>query len=252
MRALGVRLLIVAAAGFLLPAQASAQSANDLVAKNLAARGGAEKLAAIHSLRLNGKLTFGGTFELTYTEVRARKNAAVRYDSSIQGLTLVQAYDGRVGWRVNPFEGRRDAERMSADQTGALADDGTIDGVLLTAKEKGYQVTYVGREDFDGTDAYKLRVSLPNGAEYMYYLDPDTYLEIKVVQTRLLRGARQVTVTELGDYELVNGVYFPFSIETGGLDSDPSQRQKITIDNAQANVAVSAAIFAMPAAPGSK
>lgn len=252
MRALVTRLLIVAAAGLFLPAQAAAQSANDLVAKNLAARGGAEKLAAIHSLRFNGKLNFGGTFELAYQEVRVRKNAAVRYDSSIQSLTLVQAYDGRVGWRIDPFEGRRDAERMSADQTSALADNGTIDGVLLGARAKGEAITYLGREDFDGTDAYKLRVSLRSGAEYLDYLDPDTYLEIKIVETRLLRGARQVSVTELGDYELVNGVYFPFEIETGGLGSDPSQRQKITIERAQANVTVGEATFAMPAAPSSK
>jgi len=252
MRALVTRLLIVTAASFLLATPAFAQSANDLLTKNLAARGGAEKLAAIHSLRLNGKLVFGGNFELAYEEVRVRKNDAVRINASIQGLTLVQAYDGKVGWRINPFEGRRDAERMSADETSALADDGSIEGVLLGAQAKGAPITYIGREDFDGTDAYKLRVSLPNGSEYMYYLDPDTYLEIKVVETRLLRGARQVTVSELGDYELVDGVYFPFEIESGPPGSDPSQRQKTTIESAQANPVVSAATFAMPAAPGAK
>jgi len=231
---------------------ASAQSAGDLVAKNLSARGGAEKLAAIESIRFTGKLTFPGDFQLAYQEVRVRKNGAVRYDSTIQGLTLVQAYDGKVGWKINPFQGRRDAERMSADEAGALADDGLIDGALLAAKSGGRSVTYLGREDFDGTDAYKLRVTEPGGAEYVYYLDPDTYLEIKVVETRILRGVRQVTASELGDYELVNGVYFPFEIATGDPSAPPSQRQKLTIESAAANEATSASLFAFPAAQGSK
>jgi hypothetical protein len=88
--------------------------------------------------------------------------------------------------------------------------------------------------------------------EYLVYLDPDTYLEIKVVETREIRGARQVTLTELGDYEQVDGVYFPFAIESGAIDSASSDRSKLTIDHAQANVVASDALFAMPIVKGSK
>jgi len=232
-------------------APARAQSAADLVAHNLAARGG-DKLAAISSVEFTGKALIGGNFELTYKELRARKNGAARFEESIQGLTLVQGYDGTIGWRVNPFEGRRDAERMSQDDARAMADTATIDGQLLAAKARGSTVTYLGREDFEGTDAYKLRVVDPNGVQYLYYLDPETYLEIKIVETRKLRGAPQVTVTELGDYELVNGAYFPFAIETGPPEAGVGGRQQITIENARANVAVTDAMFAMPTAPAAK
>ncbi len=234
------------------PQAARADAAGDLISKNLAARGGAEKLAAISSIEFSGKLVVPGDFELAYKETRARKNDAARSDSTIQGLTLVQGFDGKVGWRINPFEGRRDAERMSADDTRAFADDETIDGPLLSAKARGATIAYLGREDFEGTDTYKLRVTEPSGVEYMYFLDPDTYLEIKVVETRELRGARQVTLTELGDYELVNGVYFPFAVEQGTIDSTSSGRNRIEIDSARANVPVSDATFAIPAAPSTK
>ncbi|HEY4441944.1 MAG TPA: hypothetical protein VGN14_15910 [Candidatus Elarobacter sp.] len=233
----------------LIPVAARADDASDLVAKNLAARGGADKLAAITSLQFTGKLIVPGNYELSYKETRSRKHGATLIQSTIQGLTLVQGYDGNVGWRINPFEGRRDAERMSADETGALADDATIDGALLSAKAQGSAVSYLGREDFEGTNAYKLRVVLPSGAQYMYYLDPDTYLEIKVVETRLIRGARQVTQTSFGDYERVGGVYFPFDIESGPPDSVPAQHQKVIISAAKANVDAPDAMFAMPPAP---
>ena len=238
---------------FVLGSQAArADTGSDLVAKNLAARGGAEKLAAISSIQFTGRLVVPGDYELTYKETRLRKGGEARIDSSIQGLTLVQGYDGKVGWRINPFEGRRDAERMSEDETRAFADDATIDGPLLSAKARGATVTYLGREDFDGTNTYKLRVVDPTGVQYMYFLDPDTYLEINVVETRKLRGARKVTQIELGDFELVNGVYFPFELEMGPLDSPADQHQKILIESAHVNVPLSEGMFHMPAAPGAK
>jgi hypothetical protein len=248
LRALALSFLVVC----LLPQAARAQSAQDLVAKNLEARGGAEKLAAISSIQFTGKVTEPGDFELTYQETRRRKDGAALYHQSIEGLTLVQAYDGKIGWRINPFEGRKDAERMSVDDTRALADDATIDGPLLTAKTHGSTITYLGREDFEGTNTYKLRLVDASGAEYAYYLDPDTYLEIKVVETRELRGAKQITLLELGDYEQVDGVYFPFDIESGAPDSTSADRQKLVIDHAQANIPVPDTLFALPVSAGAK
>jgi len=231
---------------------ANAQSADDLVAKNLAARGGADKLAAIHTIVTSGELRFPGDFKLVYKETRERLdpvNSAVRVDATIQGLTVVQAYDGKDGWRINPFEGRKDAERMGADETRELADQGSIDGPLLAAHVKGSQVDYLGREDIDGTEAYKLRVTQTDGTVFTYYLDPDALLEIRVIERRSIRGAEKETETDLGDYEQVSGVYFPFSLASGPKDSASSDKQVITISSAAANAQVPASLFAMPVQP---
>lgn len=240
-----------------LAASAGAQTADDLVAKNLAARGGASQLAAIHTVVSRGELRFPGDFKLAYKETRSRLDgkpgeSAVRIEASLQGLTLVQAYDGGTAWRINPFEGRRDAERMGADETRELADEGSIDGALLSARVKGSQVDYLGREDIDGTDAYKVRVSQPDGTVFTYWLDPDALLEIRVLEHRTIRGAEKETETDLGDYERVGGVYFPFSITTGPKDAPPSEKEVITIASADANVPVTPDTFAMPAAPAAQ
>lgn len=234
--------------------QAQAQMAEELVAKNLAARGGAEALAAIHTYVAKGELRFPGDFKLAFTETRERldrvtDNCAVRIDASLEGLTLVQVYDGQSGWRVNPFEGRKDPERMGADEARALADEAVIDGQLLAASVKGSKIDYLGREDIDGTNTYKLRVSKTDGTVFTYYLDPDVYLEIKILEQRTIRGAEQETEYDLGDYERVSGVYFPFSIASGPRNSADSDKQVITIESGAANVDVSPAVFAMPAAP---
>jgi hypothetical protein len=231
-----------------LPAHAQEITAQSLLDKNLEARGGADALAAIKSIRFDGKIIFPGDFELKYDETRARGGAdgvQVRMDGSVQGLTVVQAYDGSTGWRINPFQGRKDAEKMSADEARSIADESMIDGALQAARHDGSTISYFGREDFDGTPAYKLKVRQKDGDEFTYLLDPDTFLEIKVIETRRIRGAQQTTEAELGDYEKIGGVYFPMSVENW-QQGQPNQRQRIIIETATANPPVTPALFAEP------
>jgi hypothetical protein len=226
---------------------AAAQDAQDLLAKNLEARGGAAALAAIQNVSFDGRLIFPGDFEVTYKETRARvaAGAADRVDLGIQGLNITQAYDGRGAWKVNPLQGRKDAEKMSADEARSLADGALLEGALLAARSDGSRVEYLGREDFDGTLAYKLKVTQKDGDEFVYWLDPDTYLEIKVDETRKIRGAEETSETELGDYEKIAGVYFPMSVESWQQGS-PNQRQRVIIASGSANGAVPASFFAQP------
>lgn len=247
---LSLALAAVAAGALAAYCPARAETATDLVAKNLASRGGAQALAAIKNLRFTGEVRFPGDFRLAFSEIKARKSdgsCAVRLEATIQGLTLIQAYDGKVGWRVNPFQGRKDAEQMGGDEARALADECQIDGVLLAAQSGSGKVDYLGHEDVDGTDAYKLRISQPDGDEFTYYLDPDTYLEIKSLERRTVRGSEQETEYEIGDYDKVAGVYFPFSIAQGPKNA--RDKQVTTIDKGEANVEIPGDLFAFPQAP---
>lgn len=229
----------------LLPLAAAAGPAEDLVAKNRAARGG-DALAAVQTLRMSGKMIFPGGFELAFRELKSRQGG-VRIDATIQGLTIVQAFDGSEAWQIQPFEGRKDAARMSTDEARAIADEGLVDGYLLASVGRdGTTLVDLGSEDVDGTLARKLRVVQADGDEFTYYIDPDSWLEIKIVEKRRLRGAELTTEYELGDYEQVAGAWFPMSIESGPQGS--SQRQKINLDVVEANVELDAGLFKMPAA----
>jgi hypothetical protein len=228
---------------------AAAQDAQSLIAKNLEARGGAAAIDAIKSISFEGRTIFPGDFELTYKEARARLGGdSIRYDFGLQGLDLVQSYDGRGAWKINPFQGRKDPEKMSSDEARQLADAALIEGPLLASRRDGSRVQYLGREDFDGTLGYKVKVTQKDGDEFTYLLDPDTYLEIKVEETRRIRGAQQTTETELGDYEKVAGVYFPMSAESWQQGS-PNQRQRVIIATGQANPPINAAFFSEPGGP---
>ncbi|HEX4647297.1 MAG TPA: hypothetical protein VH111_00580 [Steroidobacteraceae bacterium] len=240
MRHLAALLMLLAASAAL------AFTADELAAKNTAAKGGLDKLNAIRSLRLTGKLRVnGGALELAYTELVKRPDS-VRYEAQLQGLTRVQAYDGKQAWQINPFQGRKDPERLSADDAKALGENAAdFTGALVDYKAKGYTLDYLGTEDIDGTQAHKLRVIRPNGDVTYVYLDPDYFLEIRTVNRRIEHGVPNETVTDFGDYEKVEGVYMPFSLESGPKGS--SQRATLQVQKAEANVAAEDTLFRFPA-----
>jgi hypothetical protein len=228
----------------LAAASAQAMTADELIARNLEARGGADKLRAIKTLKSEGKLLFGGQFELGFAQYQ-KAPQSIRSEASLQGLTAVQAWDGKEAWQISPFQGRKDPEKMSADDAKALADDAPIGGQLLDWQARGSQVAYLGTEDVDGTEAHKLKVRLSNGDVEYVYLDPDHFLEIRVVSQRSVRGTQVETVADYGDYEQVAGVYFPFSISSE--NKADGNRTQTTIEHAEANVEIDDASFAFPA-----
>jgi outer membrane lipoprotein-sorting protein len=230
----------------------SALTVDELIAKNIEARGGLEKIKAIQSVHETGKLQIGGGgFSRTLDfAVYAKRPAMLRTEASFQGMTAINAYDGSVGWRVFPFRGRLDPEKLSADDLKELQLNADMDGPLVDYKSKGNVVEYQGTEDVDGTDAHKLKVTLKNGDVRYIYLDPDYFLEIRYVDQSRIRGSLQETETDVGNYEQINGVFFPFSIEAGPKGQPKSQ--KITIDKVEVNVDVDDSIFHFPAASGPK
>ena len=222
----------------------STPTVDELVAKNIEAKGGAAALNAIQSVRFEGKLLVNqGQVELAYTQTKKRPGK-VRADAVLQGMMLVQAYDSTAGWKIYPFQGRKDPEKMSADDTKALVEDAEIGGPLENWKATGKTVTYLGTEDVEGTLAHKLRVVRKNGDVSYVYLDPDHFLEIRTISQRVEQGAKVEVETDLGDYEKINGVFFPFSIESGPKGS--TDKQKIVLEKGQANIPVDDAIFRFP------
>ena len=218
---------------------------DELVAKNIEAKGGATALNNLQTLRSTGKLLVPvqGQIELGYLQTEKRPDQ-VRTEASLQGMTQIVAYDGKDGWRVSPFFGRKDPERMSADDVKALVEDTEMGGPLADWKTKGSIVEYLGTEDVDGTPAHKLKVVRKNGDVSFVYLDPDHFLEIRIVTQRVRHGAHEEIETDLGDYEKAGGVFVPTSIEVGHKGSP--DKQTVVVDKVEANVPVDDTIFHFP------
>lgn len=236
--------LVLLFALFCFNLSASSQTADELVNKNIDAKGGLDKMKAIKTWRMTGKVV-GGGITATASQENMRPNL-VRETFSLQGMTAVQAYDGSTGWQIRPFGGRKDPEFMGEDDMRDLLMDSDFDGPLVDYKEKGNTVEYLGHDVVDGDDALRLRVTLKNGDIIYYYLDPDTYLEIRKETQEFVRGSVRESASNLGSYKAIAGVMFPFSIASG-RKSDPTLWQTMTIEKIEANVPLEVSDFAVPA-----
>jgi hypothetical protein len=220
-----------------------AQTPDEIVAKYVARIGGMEKLQAIKTLRKTGKYTGSGGFEARVVEENKRPNM-VRQEFVIQGMVGITAYDGKEGWKIEPWQGKKDVEPLGEEELKQIIEDSDFDGPLVGYRDKGNKVELAGKEPFEGTDTYKLKVTLANGDVRIFFMDADSFVPIKIDTKRVIRGAERESETTIGDYKEVAGVYFPHSYETGTKGSP--NRAKIVYDKLEANVPLDDSRFHPP------
>ncbi|MDP9267659.1 MAG: outer membrane lipoprotein-sorting protein [Acidobacteriota bacterium] len=235
--------LVVLALLIALPLVAQDLTADQIIAKNIEARGGMAKLKAVKTMKATGKMMVGPGIEAPVI-VYQRRPDQMRMEITVQGLTLVQAYDGKTGWAIVPFQGKKDAEQMTADDVKEVKEQADIDGALVDYKLKGHKVELLGKDKVEGSDAYKLKLTRANGDVETIYVDADSFLEVKTEGKRTIRGTEMETDSNIGDYKEVDGLIVPFSIDSGAKGRP--ERQKITVEKYEFNVPVDAAMFVMP------
>jgi len=221
-----------------------AQTADELVNKNIDAKGGIDKIKAIKTVRMTGRAVFPGGFVASAGQENMRPNL-LRETFSLQGMTAVQVYDGTTGWQIQPFGGKKDPQFMGEDDLRDLIIDSDIDGPLVDYQAKGNKVEYMGHDVVDGDDALRLKVTLKNGDIVYYFLDPDTFLEIRKETQEFIRGSVKENASEMGAYKPVAGVMYPYSISSGPKN-DPSSWQTVTIDKIDVNLPLDNADFGVP------
>lgn len=236
-------LLTLLATTALLPTPSRPQSVDEVIARNIQAHGGLERLKAVTTMRASGKFS-AGSFRAAFLQENKRPDK-VREEFILQGLAQVRAYDGKAGWQVNPFGGRKDPELLAEDDMKDLVVDADIDGPLVGHQQKGHKAELMGHDPVEGTDCYKIKLTLKNGDLRYYYLDSDSFLELKLETQTMIRGAIKENETYYGDYEQVGGVYYPFAIETGEKGSP--DRVKLTVEKVELNVPLGDTLFSMPA-----
>lgn len=221
-----------------------AQTVDEIVAKNIEAHGGAAKIKAIKSIRETGKIEIGPGMEAPAVQYQSRPNH-IRREFTLQGMTAVQAYDGTQAWAIMPFMGKKDPDLMPAEDRDEMVDEADMDGPLVDYAQKGNKVELLGKDKLEGTDVYKLKVTLKSGAIETIYIDTDSNLEIRVDTERMVRGTAHKATTVIGDYKQIDGIAEPFSMESSDQDH-PEQKAKVTLEKIEFNVPVEEKMFAMP------
>ncbi|TBR20022.1 MAG: outer membrane lipoprotein-sorting protein [Chitinophagaceae bacterium] len=209
------KLIIATAVLFLSAVSSWAQTTDEIVEKYIAAYGGKEKLLQLNSVVMEGNLAIQG-MEIP-VKMSQLHNVGTRVDITVMGMSGYVINALTEGWMYMPFQGQTAAEAMPAEAVKESADGLDLQGLLVNYKEKGHQVEYIGKEDYEGTECLKLKVTSKNGVESTMFLDPVSYYVIKNVVKSKASGQEADVVQTYSNYKkLENGYVFAFSMSGFG------------------------------------
>lgn len=228
----------------LFAACSSPSPVDEIVASNLAARGGTERIRALNSIRQTGTVTASdGRVALVVREIK--RPGLFRLEFSSQGTTSVFAHDGDTGWQVAPLQGQFEPQTVEAEVDAAAgADQRDIEGPLVDWREKGRTVELVGREVLPDGEAFKLEVTLEDGSVRHDYVDVASRQIVRSDVERTIRGHAIQLVNTFSDFREVGGLVFPHLVETRVIDRP--EVLTITIDTIELNPDLDDAQFRFP------
>jgi outer membrane lipoprotein-sorting protein len=228
-------------------AQDTELTVDQIVEKHTQALGGADKLKAIQSETITGKVVLmGGQLEAPVT-MSVKRPASMRMEMTVQDKSYIQAFDGATAWTVNPFTGPPDPQKSNDEDTQLAKDDAdVIEGSLVDYKAKGNTVELVGKEEVEGSPAYKLKVTKKSGNVEYEFLDAQTFLPIRTSGKRKQMGQEMEFESSPGNYKPVNGVMMPHSLAQK-VNGNPMMQ--LTIEKIEVNTPIDDSVFKMPEKP---
>ena len=236
---LSVILIIILAAAAIV----SAQTLESVLAKTYEAQGGLDKLKSIQSTQVKAKMMMQG-LELPIT-IYQKRPSFIRSEIVVQGMKIIQVYDGNQGWMINPMMGSMDPIDMPSEEMKSVKEQADIDGFLVDWKTKGHTLELVGKEDVEGAEAYHIKVTTKDTTIRHIYIDADSYLPIQQKGKYPSQG-KEIEITNLmGSYKKVGDFMFPFSSES---KAEGTTIQKMLMDTIMVNVAMPDSLFARPKA----
>jgi len=194
-----------------LPSALLAESVETIIAKHIKAHGGANKWAKVENLKITGKFT-------AFSEEKAftcyKTNSGHYYgDLQLGKHRVIEAFDGKTGWTIDPWQEINYARRINSGEENAFAQKADLLTPFYKYKEKGYQVEFVGKEKLEGLDVFVLKLTRTNGKSEKWYLDANTYLEYKYESNWVDFASALPSETFFDDFRTVDGLTIPFFVE---------------------------------------
>lgn len=215
---------------------AARPTAQEIVRRYIAARGGLEKLRAIRTLVLKGPPRPNG--RPGRQMLRARP-----YYLNVGA----EGNDGSA-WEAYDEFGLR--PRVTDAPGAALRHTAYFDDALVMSLEPGWILELTGTERIGDRDTWRLRVTYPDGFVNESFVDKETWLLIGRRFTAPVHafGASVTGQAIIGDYRPVAGVLFPFSLREVDLATG-EQMDAFTWQTIEANVPLDLAVFSPPPPP---
>lgn len=241
LKTLFVALLVLAAVPM------TAQTADEILANYFENTGGVDAWSNLKGAKMVGSANAQG-MEIP-VEMYQTAEGKTLLKINFQGQEMTQfAFDGETMWTTNFMTML--PEKSDAEATENMKKNiGDFPSPFLNYKDKGYTVEFLGKETKEGTETFKLKLTMKplmvDGKEEpnvsFHYFDTENYVPI-MSETPVPSGPMkgQMSVSTFSDYQEVGGLYFPFAINQGG--------QGITMKEIVLNPEIDPAFFAFPEA----
>ncbi|MBA2301412.1 MAG: hypothetical protein H0W08_02110 [Acidobacteria bacterium] len=251
----GALFALAASFSMLLSLPVSAQSVDEIVTKHIQARGGADQLKAIQTLKITR--TVATPFSSVAMVIYRKRPNLIRWEQTPKGqpAAIPRAINATGAWDMAQGKVVMRPETLVVEGREI---DGDFDGLLVDWKEKGHTVTSEGRQKLGTGEAYKLKVVTRGGTSRDVYLDATTFLEAQVVgkvrlpamDPKTKEHRFNETVLIFSDWRDVNGVKFPFSVDEERTGGGITQSFAVYTEKIEVNMPLADALFAAPAAGG--
>lgn len=219
------------------------QTVDEILSKYYEATGGKTNWDAIKSIKFTGYTSIMD-MDIPYTQY-VKRPALWLIEIYIQGKKILQGYDGKKGWIINPMMGSDKPTETDEETTKIFRNNALIGGRLYNIDAMGYIVDFIGKEDLDGKEVYKINVTDKDSAVTNFFIDANSYLILKTISKIKRMGNEIIAENYYSNYKKVNEIMIAFIMEQK-LSGGQAQSQTVTIDKAELDLEIDDKIFKMP------
>lgn len=180
-----------------------AQTAKEIIDKNIELSGGLVNWKLLNSVLLQGKVILGIKDEYPIKIYQQRPNLTKTVIAINGKDTAIEGYDGSKGYAMNY------ATNKLQEYTEYIPEN--FDNDFIDWENKGFEAKYLGKEKLGNIYCHKVELT-KNVNKNLYYFDTKTYMLIKEVK-------KDETLL-YSDYKKVGNLIMPFRIESSSPKKD--------------------------------
>ena len=213
------------------------QTTDEIIAKHTEAIGGKANWDKLVSMRTEGTVKAQGA-EIKITSTQIHKKAS-RTDIALMGMNGYNILTTTEGWNFMPFQGQTKPEPITADELKIGQDELDIQDELITYKQLGKKLEDLGKDDVDGTECFKLKLTDKDGQESTYFIDPSNYFIIKETSKIKANGQEMENSSTFSNFKKTDGGIFMAMSIGGGFGN-------MEISKIEINPTIDESIFKLP------